>query len=190
MASQSGPTLTSHFRLLIGMGCTKTAPASIYRLQQPFRTWLAVISRSPCWQLPLPGFLILRKRVTAMAQSLSVTKRAGMHRNATRTERQALRANSTNGVQRWMARQSPNMYKYSYYSFWLSANNWYSAPEDNKCGEIATISKDECINSFNRAMITCDPDSGTTHGASLSGKCIYYVSLTADTFQLCNSDLW
>src|ERR1700739_2363606 len=61
-------------------------------------------------------------------------------------------------------------------SFWLSASNWYYAPAENKCTDTATISKDECIDSLLLAMETCDPNSGITHGGSLAGDCINFVS--------------
>ncbi|KAL2071514.1 hypothetical protein VTL71DRAFT_12749 [Oculimacula yallundae] len=45
-----------------------------------------------------------------------------------------------------------------------------------------TISKDECMEALNAAMISCDPNSGVTHGASLTGSCIKYkITLGPDT---------
>lgn len=68
-------------------------------------------------------------------------------------------------------------YDYSYYSYWLSATNWYFAPGENGCGDTATITKAECIDALTYAMITCDPNSGDSHGASYVGTCISYVSI-------------
>jgi len=70
-----------------------------------------------------------------------------------------------------------SMYKTSFYSFWLSASNWYYSPAANKCSDTVTITKQECILAFTRAMDKCDPNSGTTHGGSESGNCINYVLL-------------
>jgi hypothetical protein len=39
-------------------------------------------------------------------------------------------------------------------------------------------------------MDTCDPNSGKTHGASLPGKCIQYVSLPARVSLGRISDIW
>lgn len=69
-----------------------------------------------------------------------------------------------------------NMYRVSYYSYWLSANNWAGAPSSNNCGDTATIKKDECVDILTYAMDECDPNSGQTHGASYDGQCISYVS--------------
>ncbi|KAG4435126.1 hypothetical protein IFR05_009391 [Cadophora sp. M221] len=65
-------------------------------------------------------------------------------------------------------------YRSHYYSYWLSAQNWYGAPAGNGCGKEVKISKQECINVFTEAMYTCDPNSGTTAGASFQGECISY----------------
>jgi hypothetical protein len=68
------------------------------------------------------------------------------------------------------------MFQQPFQAFWLSASIWYNAPPDNSCGNTATISKDECITTLTTAMTACDPNSGVTHGASLAGQCINYVS--------------
>lgn len=68
------------------------------------------------------------------------------------------------------------MYPVHYYSYWLSASNWYDAPGGNKCGDEATISKDECIEGLTEARDRCDPNSGTTMGGSFSTSCTTYVS--------------
>ena len=79
-----------------------------------------------------------------------------------------------------VSENSPNdlLYQHwpiSYYDFWLSAGYW-SKSTDSSCGATRSISKDECIDTLTSAMDFCDPDSGTTHGASLTGKCIQYAS--------------
>lgn len=66
------------------------------------------------------------------------------------------------------------MYQIGWYSYWLSANSWYTAPSQNNCGDTSKISKDECIQVLTAAMDECDPSSGTTHGASFPGKRIHY----------------
>jgi hypothetical protein len=68
------------------------------------------------------------------------------------------------------------MVPYSYYSYWLSAGNLYNAPSGSNYGDTSTISKDECVTSLISVMDSCDLNSGTTNGASLTGKCIQYVS--------------
>jgi hypothetical protein len=73
------------------------------------------------------------------------------------------------------------MYKISYYSYWLSAQNWYGAPAGNQCGKEVKISKEECINVFTEAMENCDPNSGTTAGASFQGECVSYVNHPSKT---------
>jgi len=67
------------------------------------------------------------------------------------------------------------MFPSSAHSFWLSASNWYDAPQSNKCPDQSIVTKDECINILNQAMISCDPHSGDTYGATLQAKCIQYV---------------
>ena len=74
------------------------------------------------------------------------------------------------------------MYQYSYYSYWLPAQNWYNAPGDNKCDKTSTIPKNECIHALIEAMITCDLNSGIITGASQTGKCIQYLSLWTSFF--------
>ncbi|KAL9107869.1 MAG: hypothetical protein Q9227_007287 [Pyrenula ochraceoflavens] len=64
------------------------------------------------------------------------------------------------------------MYSVNFYSYWLSANSWYSSP--NSCGDTSKVTKDECIQVLTTAMDACDPNSGTTHGASFPGQCIQY----------------
>ncbi|KAI0154547.1 hypothetical protein GGR57DRAFT_512050 [Xylariaceae sp. FL1272] len=66
------------------------------------------------------------------------------------------------------------------YSFWLSANSWYSSPYE--CGHESTIEEHECIDTFNDAMIFCDPNSGGTHGAAKGGRCLQYnITLSRST---------
>ncbi|KAJ8126025.1 hypothetical protein O1611_g7612 [Lasiodiplodia mahajangana] len=65
-----------------------------------------------------------------------------------------------------------NRFGFRDYSFWLSANSRYRSPFD--CGDETTIDEHECVNTLNSAMITCDPDSGATHGASKDGRCLQY----------------
>jgi hypothetical protein len=71
------------------------------------------------------------------------------------------------------------MTAFSFYSSWLSANDWRGVPDYERCGDVATVRKDECIAAFNHAMITCDPNSGTTGGTAMAGQCIYY-NITID----------
>lgn len=66
------------------------------------------------------------------------------------------------------------MFPQSYYSFWLSANNWYGAPSSFMCADEVTILEDECVKYMNYAMKGCD-SSDDTHGAASGGLCIYYV---------------
>ena len=67
-------------------------------------------------------------------------------------------------------------YPYRFYSYYLWAGSRYGAPTENKCGDTNTISKDKCESTIIDAMITCDPNSGISHGASANGSCITYVS--------------
>ncbi|KAA8571009.1 hypothetical protein EYC84_000377 [Monilinia fructicola] len=74
------------------------------------------------------------------------------------------------------------MYHFAYYSYWLSAQYWYSSPSEDECTETAVISKDECITAFSTGMSACDPNSGDTHGFSFPGMCINYnVSISTST---------
>ncbi|CZR51326.1 uncharacterized protein PAC_01201 [Phialocephala subalpina] len=74
------------------------------------------------------------------------------------------------------------MYPTSYYAFWFSAGFWNNAPAERNCSNTRSISKDECENTLNAAMIACDPNSGASHGASLAGTCIQYnITLSTDT---------
>ncbi|KAI9649601.1 hypothetical protein NHQ30_002182 [Ciborinia camelliae] len=74
------------------------------------------------------------------------------------------------------------MYHFAYYSYWLSAQYWYSSPGEDKCNDTAVISKDECITAFSTGMSSCDPNSGDTHGFSYPGMCINYnVSISTFT---------
>lgn len=67
------------------------------------------------------------------------------------------------------------MVPYSYYSYWLSAGRLNNEQSRNICSDKSKISKDECVGSLISAMISCNPNSGTTNGASRNGKCIQYV---------------
>lgn len=67
-----------------------------------------------------------------------------------------------------------NMFPQSYYSFWLSAQNWYNAPAEYKCADEVTITKDECTKYLTHAMNACD-EGDDTHGAAFAELCIYYV---------------
>ncbi|KAI9682141.1 MAG: hypothetical protein M1817_000195 [Caeruleum heppii] len=80
------------------------------------------------------------------------------------------------------------MYPTSYFSFWLSATNWYQAT-DESCQDTSKISKDECVKTLTTAMQTCDPNSGVTHGAALTGKCIVY-NITLDGTTDPNNPPW
>lgn len=82
-----------------------------------------------------------------------------------------------------------NMYRVSYWSYWLSASSWYEAPDANKCGDSSKITKTECSQILNAAMLACDPNSGTTHGASFPGQCIQY-NITLDRAQSPQSPPW
>lgn len=81
------------------------------------------------------------------------------------------------------------MFQIGYYSYWLSANNWYAAPDANHCGDTSKISKDECSQVLTQAMDACDPNSGTSHGGSFPGQCIQY-NVTLDTSTDPNSPPW
>ncbi|KAH6663353.1 hypothetical protein B0J14DRAFT_276626 [Halenospora varia] len=59
----------------------------------------------------------------------------------------------------------------------LSAGKWNNAPPSNTCGDNSKILKDECVRSLITAMNSCNPNSGTTNGALLQGKCIQYITL-------------
>jgi hypothetical protein len=63
-------------------------------------------------------------------------------------------------------------YNVAYYSFWLSASSWYQSTTE--CPDSSKIRKTECVRNLNKAMTTCDPNSGRTHGASFHGSCIQY----------------
>lgn len=66
----------------------------------------------------------------------------------------------------------PNtMRRYSFYSYWLSAGLW-----NNNCGKTSKIDKKDCEETLKDAMSSCDPNSGTTHGASKISGCLQYVS--------------
>lgn len=60
--------------------------------------------------------------------------------------------------------------------FWLSDEYWFQFTDPSCGGDSRAISKDECQSMLLTAMQDCDPNSGTTHGASLVGECIKYVS--------------
>jgi hypothetical protein len=53
--------------------------------------------------------------------------------------------------------------------------NWYSAPSENRCGDVATIRRDECTRFFTEAMDECDPNNGEIYSATGVGDCILYV---------------
>ena len=65
------------------------------------------------------------------------------------------------------------MFEVNYYSYYLSANEWLQAPDDNKCGDNNKISKDECVDTLTEGMQACDFD-GQSHGMSLPGKCLQF----------------
>lgn len=67
------------------------------------------------------------------------------------------------------------MWPFAFYSFWLSANNWYQG-DPELCSDTVTVYHDDCVASLVKAMIECDPDSGATYGAAYVEDCIYFVS--------------
>ncbi|KAF2815484.1 uncharacterized protein BDZ99DRAFT_409408 [Mytilinidion resinicola] len=74
-------------------------------------------------------------------------------------------------------------------SVWLSASTWYGAPAGNSCSKDAKITNGDCVDTLMRAMSTCDPNSGVTHGAALAHGCIYF-NITLDSTTDPSSPPW
>ena len=62
-----------------------------------------------------------------------------------------------------------------FWKYWLSVRFLKDA-KDAACKDERKVTKDECIKTLTDGIEYCDP-KGDTHGVSLSGKCLDYVSL-------------
>lgn len=60
--------------------------------------------------------------------------------------------------------------------YWLSAEYWFQSTDSSCGGNTRKVTKDECQKTLITSMQECDPESKTSHGASLVGQCIKYVS--------------